>query len=254
MLNNRYSYHQSIRRAIVAFGTLFNGIYVRRRDLNGNVIQSIAVPLSYGPKQKFIQRIAEAPTLDTGRSTFENILPHLGFEIVGLEYDPSRKLVPIQQNRTANTDGSVSATYVSTPYNLNLSLTAWVKNQDDGLQITEQILPYFNPEFNVPVIDLPELGIMRDLMIELKNVTMTDDYTGNYEQRVAILWEFNFTMKINIYGYVAPINVIRTSIANVYTNLQPPAYDERVTVTTNPAIADPSGSFDYITQFDRIGI
>lgn len=253
IFNNRYAYHSSVRKAIVAFGTLFNGIYVRRRDKTGATIQSLAVPLSYGPKQKFIQRIADAPTLDTGRATFENILPHLGFEITGLTYDSTRKLLPTQQTFTVMGDNSVKGTYVSTPYNLDLSLTAWAKNQDDGLQIIEQILPYFSPEFSVPVIDLPELGIKRDLQIILNSLTFTDDYTGNYEQRVALLWEFNFTMKINLYGFVSPIERIKTVIANVYAN-ETEGLGEKITITPNPTNADPSGPYGYITQFDKLGI
>jgi hypothetical protein len=254
IFQNRYSYHSSIRNAIVAFGTLFNGIYVRRKDQDGNTIQSLAVPLSYGPKQKFIQRITEAPTLDTGRATFENILPHLGFEVIGLEYDPSRKVAPMQQIKRL-VGGGVAATYVSTPYNLNISLTAWTKNQQDGLQIVEQILPYFCPDFNVPIIELPELGgIASDLQIKLNNVNFTDDYTGNYEQRVALLWEFNFTMKINLYGYVAPLNIIRESIANIYAGMEHPVQGERITVTPNPTDATPDSAYDYVTQFDDLGI
>lgn len=253
MFEDKYAYHSSVRKAIIAFGTLFNSIYIRRRDVDGSVVQTLAVPLSYGPKQKFIQRIQAAPTLDTGRATFENILPHLGFEITGIAYDSTRKLAPIEQTFTVKSDNSVIGTYVSTPYNLNISLTAWAKNQDDGLQIVEQILPYFNPDFSVPVVDLPELGIKRDLQIVLNNVTFTDDYTGNADQRVALLWEFNFTVKLNLYGFIQPISIIRTAIANLYTTLDG-GLGTGITVTTDPTDASPQGDYTFVTEFDELGV
>ena len=257
MFNDKYAYNSSIRKAIVAFGTLFNSIYIKRKDDQQNTVQTLAVPLTYGPKQKFIQRINEAPTLDSGRATFENIVPAIGFEITGLSYDASRKLQLTQQTRTINNDNTVSGTFVSTPYNLNISLTAWAKNQEDGLQIIEQILPYFNPDFSVPVIDLPELGIKKDIQIVLNTITFTDDYTGNYEQRVALLWEFDFTMKINLYGFIAPIGIIKTAIANIYAGVDPTdpstSIGEKVTATTDPTDVAPTGSFNYVLEFDNIG-
>lgn len=253
MFNNKYAYHSSVRKAIIAFGTLFNGVYIRRKDGDDVTAQTLAVPLSYGPKQKFIQRIQAAPTLDTGRATFEQILPHLGFEITGLTYDSARKLPATQQTFTVRSDGAVVGTYVSTPYNLDISLTAWAKNQDDGLQIVEQILPYFTPDFSVPVNDLPELGIKRDLQIVLNNVKFTDDYMGNADQRVAMLWEFAFTMKINLYGFVAPIGIIKQTIENIYSTLDG-GQGTRITTTPDPADATADSNYDYIQQFDEIGI
>jgi hypothetical protein len=252
MFIDKYSYHSSIRNAVIAFGTLFKNIYIRRTDAVGSVAQTIAVPLSYGPKQKFIQRIHEAPQIDKGRATFEVILPHMGFEMTGLEYDPSRKLPVMQQTFTPRTDGSIASTYVSTPYDLHISLSAWAKNQADGLQIVEQILPYFNPDLSIPVNDLPELNIQRDIQIILNSVTLTDDYAGNYEQRIALLWEFDFTMKINLYGFVAPITQIKTAFANVYT-AEDGTTGDKITVTTNPSDATIDSQFDYVVQFEDIG-
>lgn len=232
MFNDRYSYHRTLRRAISAFMSMFDGITIKRYDGEGAVLQTIPVPISYGPKQKFLERNQEAPTLDTGRASFENKFPHLGVEISGLVYDASRKLQILKPVRSVITPANtISSTFVSTPYNLQISITSWTKNQDDGLQVIEQILPYFNPDFSVNVVDVPELGINQDIMIVLKDIRFTDDYTGNFEQRVAVLWEMDFEMKINLYGFVNSAGVIRESIVRIYSDFNPDAEGVLIDVT-----------------------
>lgn len=251
MFENRYSYHGAVRKAVISFGTLFNSISIRRKDNTGTTIQNISVPLSYGPKQKFIQSIQFAPTLDTGRAEFEIILPFLGFEITGIQYDPSRKLPLTQKISSVQSTGSIVAGYVATPYNLNISLTSWTKNQDDAYQIIEQILPYFNPDFTVPIIAVPELGIKHDLQIVLNDITFTDDYTGNSDQRVALMWEFHFTVKMMIYGYVSTASVIKTIISNIYTQ-SIAGEGDKITITPDPVDATADSNYGFLTEFDTI--
>ena len=153
MLDDRF-YWGTIRKAIVAFGNMFNNITIQRKDANGNIVQIQRVPLAYSPQQKFLAKIKQQPNVDN--TNFQVILPRMGFEMVSLDYDPNRKISPMQQSRTINSSSSASAMYAPTPYNINVLLYIYAKNQDDGLQIIEQILPYFNPDYNLTIHAIPE--------------------------------------------------------------------------------------------------
>jgi hypothetical protein len=142
VFNNKF-YWGTIRKSIVAFGNMFNNIHIDRLDSNGNIAQTLRVPLSYSPKQKFLARIAAQP--QSFEQSFETYLPRLGFEMMSLAYDPARRVSLVQQNRALNgtSTTSLNAQYAPTPYNIAMTLYAYTKNQDDGLQIVEQIIPYF---------------------------------------------------------------------------------------------------------------
>jgi len=220
MFKNQQFYHEHIKKAITAFGMIFTNININRVDGSNVTQQVIRVPLSYSTKQKFLSRIALIADAE-GRGDVAITLPRMGFEIQGIEFDSSRKVSPIQKNK-AIVDGAavtgISRAYVSTPYNMSLSLYVFAKNQEDGLQIVEQIMPFFNPDFNITVNELPELGIKRDIKITLDNIDYDADYEGDFERRQSIIWTFNFTMRLNFYGYVGNQGIIRTAIANAYAS------------------------------------
>lgn len=256
MFKNQQFYHQHIKKAITAFGMIFTNININRVD-SGNVTQQvIRVPLAYSTKQKFLSRIALIADAE-GRGDVAITLPRMGFEIQGLEFDPSRKVSPIQKNK-AIIDGAasigVNRAYVSTPYNMSLSLYVFAKNQEDGLQIVEQIMPFFNPDFNITVNELPELGIKRDIKITLDSIDYDDDYEGDFERRQSIIWTFNFTMRLNFYGFVGNQGIIRTAIANAYASPESLVSSNdytkitaSITTTTATAIAElDSGGVDKI--------
>jgi hypothetical protein len=147
MLDQRF-YWGTIRKAIIAFGNMFNNINVERRDADGNIIQILKVPLSYAGKAKALARIQQRPNVDDRQ--VQIIVPRMAFEMSTLSYDFNRKISPVQQNRAVNSSNStLDAQYAPTPYNINVQLYIYVKNQDDGLQIVEQILPYFNHDYNL---------------------------------------------------------------------------------------------------------
>ena len=218
MFKNKQFYHEHVKKAITAFGMIFTNINVNRVDGSNVTQQVIRVPLSYSTKQKFLSRIALVSDADA-RGEVAITLPRMGFEIQGFEFDPSRKVSPIQKNK-AIIDGAavtgLSRTFVSTPYNMSLSLYVFAKNQEDGLQIVEQIMPFFNPDFNITVNELPELGIKRDIKITLDSIDYDDNYEGDLASRQSIIWTFNFTMRLNFYGHISNQNIIRTAIANAY--------------------------------------
>lgn len=219
MFKGRQFYHEHVRKAIVAFGTIFNGINIVRKDNSGEAVQSLRVPLAYSTKQKFLSRIENQPTVES-RGDIAMVLPRMGFEILGLNYDPTRKIAQIQKHRNTIQENAlnVKTQFVSTPYDMTLSLYIFAKNQEDGLQILEQIIPYFNPDFNVTVNDLPEMDIKRDIKIVLDGIGYEDNTSGAFADRQSIVWSLNFTMKLNFYGYVAEQGIIREAIATLYQN------------------------------------
>lgn len=264
MFNNRQFYHQHVRKAIISFGTLFNNIRIRRTNSAGEAVQSLLVPLSYAPKQKFIERIREVPDLEEGRATFGITLPRMGFEITNFAYDPSRKLAITQNVRavdvSGNTNTGVRYSFVSTPYNMGVSLGMFAKNQDDGLQMIEQILPYFNPDFNVTINEIPELGVKRDLQIILDNISYQDDWEGGFDKRLSVMWDLNFTIKMNFFGYVQDANLIKKTIQSIYTDYGlfeggSPTNSQvgrRITTNITPENATPLDNYQFIQEFDDI--
>ena len=158
-------YHEVVRKTVVAFGSLFNNLYVVRKDNNGKVTQRMKVPLAYGPKQKFLTRLDQ----DAGRTATDVkktsvTLPRLGFEMTGLSYDATRKLNRVQKFKKVKgaDDKSMTSQYMPVPYNIGFTLYCMAKNSDDALQIVEQILPYFQPDYTVTLNSIPSMEIVRD--------------------------------------------------------------------------------------------
>jgi hypothetical protein len=215
MLNSNF-YWGTVRKAVVAFGNIFNNISLIRKDAAGNTIQTIRVPLSYAPKQKFITKIQQRPDVDT--QNFQVILPRMAFEMRSMTYDPSRKVAPLQQIRKVDNINSSLSQYVPVPYNLDMTLYVYAKNQDDGLQIIEQIVPYFNPDFNLTIKAIPELELLNDLMVVLDKIEFEDSYEGDLSDRRAIIWTLDFTMKLNFYGPITKSSVIRKTVSNIFSD------------------------------------
>jgi hypothetical protein len=206
------------------------------------------VPLSYAPKQKFLARIQQRP--DSDSRTVQVSLPRMSFEMIQLEYDPNRKIAPLQQSRAINSSISASTQYAPTPYNVIVYLYIYAKNQDDGLQIVEQILPYFNPDYNLTMKAIPELDIKNDLPIILDTVSFEDDYEGDLTTRRSIIWTMSFTMKLNFYGPITDQSIIRRVITNTYNNIPSDTILQKATVETNPNSANPTDNYDYLEIFE----
>ena len=175
-----YFYNEILRRTIISFGTLFNDISIKNE---GSVVK---VPLAYGPTQKFLARLEQSP--DLNKSTAMS-LPRMSFEFIGLTYDPSRKITTTQKFVVKDpSDGSeVKKSYVPVPYNMQFELSVMTKLNDDMLQIVEQILPYFQPAYNLTVELVETIKEKRDVPVVLENITMEDDYEGDYTSRRVLL-------------------------------------------------------------------
>jgi len=193
--------HDSLRKYIIVFGTVFNDIYINRLSSTGEVLQTLKVPLTYGPKDKILSRLEQSPRLDNQVGI---ILPRISFEMTTLEYDPTRKLNTLnkltKQSATAGTDDEVKYQYQPVPYDMQFEMNILVKNAEDGTRIVEQIVPYFTPAFTVSVNVVPEVDSARDIPIVLNSISSQDQYEGNFEQRRALIWTLSFTLKGWLYG------------------------------------------------------
>lgn len=218
MLNGNIYYHGIIRKSIVAFGRLFSDIYIDRKQgdsVNGDTTQRIQVPLAYAPKEKWLVRLDSDPNLDMNTYT---TLPRMSFEITDYQYDSSRKTNRMQQIKGPNVNGSSQTVYTPVPYNVGINLYILTKTQEDGLQIIEQILPTFTPEYTLTINTIPDMGIKMDVPIILNNVAVQDEYDGSFQERRFVTHTLGFTMKANLYGPVSGQNVIQQVNANVGNN------------------------------------
>lgn len=249
MLDQRF-YWGTIRKSIIAFGNMFNSITIERRDADGNVMQVLKVPISYASKQKALARIQQRPNVDD--MNVQVIVPRMSFEMTALNYDFNRKISPLQQNRSINSTGStLDAQYAPTPYNINVSLFVYAKNQDDGLQIIEQILPYFNPDYNLTVKAIPQLGIKNDLPIILDGISFEDSYEGGFEDQRTIVWTLSFTMKLNFYGPVNKQGIIRKVISTTFNDAELTRQQTKYTVEPDPLTAKPGDNIGFTDSFEN---
>ena len=194
-----YFYNEILRKTVIAFGSLFNDINIKHTDNSNQVIDVIKVPLAYGPTQKFLARLEQSPDLN---KPIQITLPRMSFEFTGLTYDASRK-VTTTQTFTAGlaSDGTaIKKTYMPVPYNMQFELSIMSKLNDDALQIVEQILPYFQPSYNLTVELVDAINEKRDIPVVLENVTFQDDYEGNFTTRRVLIYTLRFTAKTYLFG------------------------------------------------------
>jgi len=240
-----YTYHEIIRKCVVSFGTLFNNIEIRR--VKDSKVEVMKVPLAYGPKQKFLARLRAVEDLSK-KDVFQITLPRIAFELKDISPDPSRKVAPTQYIRSTQNDGSVKKVYMPVPYNLTFELSILSKNQDDGLQILEQILPNFHPSFNITVKLIPDLGEYKDFPVTLNGIDIQDDYEGDYDKRRTLIYTLTFTCKTYLYGAITDVtgDLITKVQVDYSTDSSVTATREvRYTVTPDPESADPDDDFGF---------
>ena len=211
-----YFYHEITRKTVIAFGTLFNNIYVRHEDGAGNDISEMKVPVAYGPRQKFLARIQQQPELNKATQI---TLPRMSFEISSIQYDPTRKS-GITQTFKAKDGEQMKKVFMPVPYNLGFELNILTKLQDDGLQILEQILPFFQPGFTLSVDLVKSIGEKRDIPMVLQSITQQDDYEGDFATRRALIYTLQFTAKTFMFGPIAdtPEGLIRKVQLDYYSD------------------------------------
>ena len=197
-----YFYHEILRKTVVSFGTLFNNISIKHKNNSGDIVSEIKVPLAYGPTQKFLARLEQSPDLN---KPVQMTLPRMSFEFIGLNYDAQRKVTTTQTFITSSTSNKTQEkkSYMPVPYNMEFELSIMTKLNDDMLQIIEQILPFFQPSYNLSVNLVEEIGEKRDIPIILGSITMNDDYEGDFTTRRALIYTLRFTAKIYLFGPIS---------------------------------------------------
>ncbi len=234
-----YSYNEIFRKTVVAFGTLFNNIELRRSD------EVMKVPLAYGPKQKFLARLDQVP--DPTNKRVSITLPRISFEINGINYDASRKVSPTQKIKVAKDNDENKNVFMPVPYNLSFELAIISKNQEDGLQILEQILPFFQPHYNLSVKLLPSMSETKDVPVVLNSIDYEDDYEGDFQTRRAIIYTLQFTVKTYLYGPVTDAKTIKKVITDMYTEVDTASAprEVRYTIQPDPVSADADDDFGF---------
>jgi hypothetical protein len=253
-----YFYHQRIRKAVATFGAMFNNLYVLRKDSGGGVISTQKVPLAYGPRAKFLDRIREMPDLQTDTKVAIK-LPRMSFEITNVSYDPSRQL-PKTNNYAKAVSGSILSRqkiYAGAPYIVSFQLSCYAKNQDDALQLVEQIIPYFNPQYTLSIKPFEDFeDITEDVPIILTGVVLNDDYEGPMEGRRTIIYTLDFDMHITFHGPTSSSGIITKSITNILdigaglNDSDNPL--ERITVTPTPAGVGADSDFGFLEVIEEI--
>ena len=228
-----YYYHEIMRKTIVAFGTLFNQINIRHDDASGNTYSDLKVPLAYGPSQKFLARLEQQEDLN---KPVQITLPRMSFEMNNIQYDSTRKTGITQTFKAVDKDTSaVKKVFMPVPYNIGFELNILSKLNDDALQIVEQILPYFQPSFNVTIDLISSIGEKRDVPIVLDSISFQDDYEGDFSTRRALIYTLRFTAKTYLFGPVADSSegLIKKVQVDYYadTNTQTAKREVRYTAT-----------------------
>lgn len=209
-------HHDTLRKYVILFGTLFNNIWITRDNTTGESVQTMKVPLSYGPKEKFLARLDANPSLSNKVGV---VLPRISFEMTSFTYDSERKLNTLnklyKQPTNNGSDDSIAYQYMPVPYNITFEMSILVKNAEDGTRIIEQILPYFTPDWVASVNLIPEINGVFDIPIILNDISVTDTYEGSFEERRAIIWNLSFTLKGYIFGPTKKSNLIKHVQANM---------------------------------------
>ena len=268
MLGN-YFYHEIIRKTIIAFGTLFNDVHVRHTDQAGNAESDLKVPLAYGPSQKFLARITQQADLN---KAVQITMPRMSFEMTSIDYDSTRKTSLVQTFKTCDDGSKVKKVFMPVPYNIGFELNILSKLNDDSLQILEQILPYFQPHFNLTIDLVDSIGEKRDIPIILESVNFQDDYEGNFDTRRALIHTLRFTAKTYLFGAIADSSdgLIRKVQVDMYssTDRATAKREMRYTVTptakedknndgvidaTDHALLEPGDSFGFDEEWQFLG-
>jgi hypothetical protein len=242
-----------LRKITYSFGTLFNDIEIQRTNDSGVVVQTIKVPLSYAPKELWVTRLQQDPNPDDPEfsNKVQIVLPRLGYEMRSMNYDSSRKLQTIGQNVAVNTNDNLEllTQFNPVPWNIHYSLYLMSRNIDDSLQIIEQILPFFEPDFSITIQEMPDMNIKRDIPVVFNGIDSEIVYEGGLDKTRTSIWTLNFVVKANLYQPIRSTKVIRDSTTNIIVDTPDNTRGGKsiINVTPNPIDAVPDDNWTYNT-------
>lgn len=250
-----YFYHEKVRKCVAIFGRMFNDIYIIRKNSSGGAISQIKVPLSYAPKRKYLDRIRENESLyDDTKVAIK--LPRMSFEITNFAYDTTRQLTKTSTFNTAGTTASDRKKFFPpVPYTINFQLNVYAKSQDDALQVVEQVMPFFNPQYTLTISPFPDdyPDFKEDIPIIIQGVSFQDDFEGQLDTRRTIVYALDFEMKVSFHGPIATSGIIRQANADLYeinNNYDSDGYIETIKVTPDPSstIGLADSDFGFLTE------
>ena len=246
----QYYYHEIVRKTIIAFGTLFNDIHIRHQDGDGNDVSDMKVPLAYGPSQKFLARLTQQADLN---KPIQITMPRMSFEMTSIQYDSTRKSSLVQTFKTCDDGSKVKKVFMPVPYNIGFELNILSKLNDDSLQILEQILPYFQPHFNLTVDLVQSIGEKRDIPIVLESVNFQDDYEGNFDTRRALIHTLQFTAKTYLFGPIADSSdgLIRKVQVDMYSSTDRATAKREMRYTVTPTAKEDKNNDGVIDSQDH---
>lgn len=230
-----YTYNKIIRKCVISFGTIFNTIEVRKENPDGSTYSRLKVPLAYGPRQKFLARITEQADLNQKVAI---TLPRLSFEMTGISYDAARKLAPITTTFKSVDNNVIKKQFTPVPYNIDFELNIISKTNDDALEIVEQILPFFQPSYNLTIQLVEEMEEFRDVPITLNSISYSDDYEGSFDDRKLTIFTLNFTAKAYIFGPVGTTSPIKKATVDYHTKVDLSATRQVSYQVTPKAVVD----------------
>ena len=244
-------YHKRVRTAVSVFGSLFNNLHILRTNSSGEVISQVKVPLSYAPKRNFIERLNQMSQGEQAERKVAIKLPRMSFEITNMAYDPARQLPKINRFSLSNDDETKrNKFYTSVPYDVNFQLSVYAKSQDDALQVVEQILPYFAPQYTVAVKPFSDFqDVKEDVPIVLDGINFEDTYEGALEQRRTIIYNLDFTMKIAFYGPDVEQGIIREVNNNLYIMGDSDTFYQRIQTTPTPVGVSADSDYGFQTVY-----
>ena len=226
-----YTYNKIIRKCVIGFGTLFNNIECRKENKDGSVYSRMKVPLAYGPRQKFLARLEQQADLNQKVAI---TVPRLSFEMTGISYDSSRKLAPTTLTLKANTANAVKKQFTPVPYNIDFELNIISKTNDEALEITEQIVPIFQPSYQMTIKLVDDMADFRDVPIILNSINYSDDYEGSFDEKKITLITMQFTVKAYIFGPVGSSAPIKKAKVDMYTDMKDVATTRQVAYQVQP--------------------
>lgn len=245
-------YHKRVRTAVSVFGSLFNNLYVLRQNSSGETISQVKVPLSYAPKRNFLSRIEEMNRGEDAERRVAIKLPRMSFEITNMQYDATRQLPKINSISKSLSGSIVSRQriYTATPYTISFQLNVYAKSQDDALQVVEQILPYFAPQYTVTIKPFADIDTLtEDVPITITGTTFSDDFEGAVEQRRTIIYTLDFDMKISLYGPEGSGKIIRDVKNKFYLQEaglnDSDVYLQTLEITPNPSTVNADSDYGF---------
>ncbi len=244
-------YNKRVRTAVSVFGSIFNNLHVLRQNSAGETISQVKVPLSYAPKRSFIERLAEMQKGEDAERRVAIKLPRMSFEITNLVYDAERQLPKVNQFTRSVTDVTKKKKfYTSVPYTMGFQLNVYAKSQDDALQIVEQVIPYFNPQYTLSVKPFTDYAeIVEDVPIILNGISFSDDFEGSVGQRRTIIYTLDFEMKMSFYGPDKDSSIIREVDANFFLKEEgfndSDLFVERLNITPSPTNVSPDSDYGF---------